>query len=99
MMKALPEDNLLRYVVILIPVLPIGFVFWAMIKWVQGLDEMQQRIQLEAAVFSLGVTGMLFFALGLLERAGLETLNMVWVLPMIIVFWGFGQIIARRRYE
>ncbi|MFN8372837.1 MAG: hypothetical protein U0694_08165 [Anaerolineae bacterium] len=97
--KALPEDNLLRYPIAVLPVLPIGFVFWAVIENVRELDEMQQRIHLEAAVFSLAVTGMIFFAMGLLESTGLKTLHIVLVLPSNIFFWGIGQILARRRYE
>ena len=46
--KALPEDNLLRYPIAVLPVLPIGFVFWAVIENVRELDEMKQRIHLEA---------------------------------------------------
>ncbi len=97
--KVLPAENVLRYGIVLLPVLPIGFVFWAVIDWVRGLDEMQQRLQLDAAVFSMAVTGMLFFALGLLETTGLKTLHMILVLPSMILFWGFGFILARKRYE
>jgi hypothetical protein len=97
--KVLPEDNLLRYPIAVLPVLPIGFVFWALIDHVRELDELEQRIHLEAAVFSLAVTGMIFFAMGLIESIGLKTLHIILVLPANILFWGFGQIIARRRYK
>jgi hypothetical protein len=97
--KVLPEDNLLRYPIAVLPVLPIGFVFWALIDHVRGLDELEQRIHLEAAVFSLGATGMIFFAMGLLESTGLKTLHIILVLPSNILFWGVGGILARRRYK
>ena len=92
------EGSGLRMVVALLPLLPTLFVVFAFLRYLRGLDELQQRIHLEALGFSLGMTGLITFALGFLENAGGPQVGMIWVFPMMIVFWGVGQFIARRRY-
>jgi hypothetical protein len=37
--------------------------------------------------------------LGFAGNAGVPSPDMIWVLPMMVVFWGFGQAIASRRYD
>lgn len=93
------NNDALRFIVSVLPVIPVPFMIWAMLQYLHDLDELQRRIHLEAFAISLGATGMLTFTLGFLENAGGPELGMIWVLPMIIIFWGMGQIIARRRYE
>ena len=93
------ESSGLRVLVALLPVLPALFMVFAFLRYLQGLDELRQRIQLEAFGFSLGMTGLVTFTLAFLENAGGPEVGMIWVLPMIIIFWGIGQIIAGRRYQ
>lgn len=88
----------IRLVIALLPVLPAIFMMWAMVDYVRGLDELQQRIQLEAFSWSLGATAIVTFTLGFAENAGISSVGLLWVFPMMIVFWGIGQVIARRRY-
>ncbi len=91
--------TIIRLFIALLPVAPAIFAMWALMEYVRTLDELQQRIQLEAFAWSLGATGIVTFTLGFAGNAGLPTLDLIWVLPMIIVFWSMGQAIARRRYE
>ncbi len=88
----------LRIIVALLPVIPVPFGILSLLAYLRQLDELQRRIHLEAFGFSLGMTGMTTFTLGFLENAGVPSLNIIWVFPMMIAFWGVGQIIARRRY-
>jgi hypothetical protein len=83
----------------LLPIAPILFGFRAFIRWVRELDELQKRIQMEAFAFSLGLTGILTFTYGLMERAGLPQISLIWVFPLSIMLWGIGQAIAVRRYQ
>lgn len=83
----------------LVPVAPILFAFRAFIENVRHMDELQQRIQMEAFAFSLGLTGILTFTYGLLERAGWPDIPMVWVFPLIIFLWGIGLGVASRRFK
>jgi hypothetical protein len=98
-LKTMSPDNPLRYLLALLPVIPVLFGFVAYLRYVRQLDEMQQRIQLEGVAFSLGVTGILTFALGFLETAGLPPFGMIWVFPMSILLWGAGVALASRRYR
>lgn len=99
LLNQLPDaPNWFRLLVALLPVLPTGFIVWAMVQYVRDLDELQQRIQLEAFSWSLGATGLVTFTLGFAENAGLPSIGLIWVLPMMFAFWGIGQVIARRRY-
>jgi hypothetical protein len=89
----------LRIALAILPILPVSYGLWAYMDWVRNLDELQQRIQLEAVAFSLGMTGVVTFTIGFLENAGVPQPSLIWIFPMIILFWGVGQFIAMRRYE
>jgi hypothetical protein len=92
-------DSPLRYPVALLPVLPVLFGVFALISFVRSIDELQRQIQLEGIAFSLGMTGVITFSLGLLEGTGFPFISMTWVLPMMIALWGIGVAIASRRYQ
>ncbi|MBZ0288340.1 MAG: hypothetical protein K8I30_12055, partial [Anaerolineae bacterium] len=93
------ENDLLRLGIAVLPIVPILFGMAAFLTYLRQMDEMQRRIEFEAFGFSLGLTGIVTFTLGLLENAGLPRFSLVWVFPMIMVFWGIGQVIAWRRYK
>ncbi len=88
----------LRMLIALAPMVPILWVGNNLLKYTRQLDEFQQRIQLDAVVFSAVVTALLTTAYGLMEGVGYPELDMVWIMPMLLVFWGIGQTLARRRY-
>jgi hypothetical protein len=92
-------DSPVRYLLALLPVVPVAFGLWAFIRYLGEMDEMQRRIQFEAFGFSLGCTALVTFTLGFLERADFPQIGMVWVLPMMIAFWGIGSALAARRYR
>lgn len=100
-LSALPRmgDNPLRFGVAVLPAIPILFGVFAYIRFVQRIDELRRRIQLEALAFSVGVTGLLTFALGLLENVGGPQISLVWVFPALVFFWGIGSFLANRRYQ
>lgn len=93
------EAQNIQVLLALLPVIPVSYGLWAYMQWVRNLDEFQQRIQLEAVAFSLGMTGIVTFTIGFLENAGIPQPGLIWVFPMIIAFWGIGQLIAVRHYE
>lgn len=94
----LPEHPL-SGLVLLLPVIPVLYAFAAFIRSVREMDELQQRIQMEAFAFSLGLTGILTFTYGFLETAGWPHLPLIWVFPISILLWGVGVAIASRRYK
>lgn len=87
------------YLVMLLPVLPALFGLRAFLHLLERMDELQQRIQLSGIAFAAGATGLLSFAYGFLEIAGLPHLPAIWYFPALIIFWGAGVAIATWRYR
>lgn len=95
----LPQGDPARYVIILIPVVPLIAALFVFMRMLRGIDEFQRKLQFEALGFSMAVTAIITVTLGFLERAGFPAIGMIWV-PMIQIFaWGFGLALARRRHE
>lgn len=88
-----------RYLVWLLPAIPVVFMVGAYLGFLAKMDELAQRIQLIALGFAFGVTALLTFTYGMLENAGLPSLSLVWVFPLMIVLWGIGTAAASRRYR
>ncbi|HMQ32843.1 MAG TPA: hypothetical protein PKD53_19085 [Chloroflexaceae bacterium] len=90
---------LLRYLVALLPVAAIAYGMLAYMRFLRGIDELQQRIQLSGLAFAVGGTGLITAAWGFLELAGLPHLPTIWVFPILIWLWGLGTALATRRYQ
>jgi len=88
-----------RALVAVAPVVPTIFALLAFVRFLGRMDELQRRIQLEALGFAFGATGILTFAYGFLENAGLPHLSYIWVLPVMVALWGVGAAVAARRYS
>jgi hypothetical protein len=86
-------------VIMLIPVFPGIYTGLNLARGVMTLDELQQRIQLEAFSFSLANTAFVALVLGLFQAGSSTTINFVWIIPIMAFFWGFGLWLAQRRYE
>lgn len=81
------------------PVVPAIFMVAAFVRYLNGIDELQQRIQLMAIGFSAGVTGLLTFAYGFLETVGFPHMPLLWIFPMLIALWGIGTAYFSRKYQ
>ena len=85
--------------------LPVAAFAWfivAEMRSIRCLDELRQRIQLEALAIAYPSAILLVFGLGFLERAGVripafEQLRDVWPLTTLPYF--VGLYIAQRRYR
>ena len=91
------------FLMIPLALLPIIPAVWGMVGWVRASreqDELQRRIQVEAALVSLGLTAILTFSYGFLELyTGLPRLSMFAVWPLIAASYVLGASFARRRYQ
>jgi hypothetical protein len=94
-----PESMVVRALISVLPVLPVMYGMVAYLRFLRGIDELQRRIHLEGVGFSLAMTSIITLTLGFLERVGIETLSMIWVMPLIIVLWSIGLAVANRRYS
>lgn len=89
----------LRTLIALVPMVPVVWIGRIIIQFIRGLDEFQQKIQLEAIAFSAVTTALLTCAYGFMEGVGYPRLDTIWILPMLGVLWVIGQALARRRYQ
>ncbi len=71
------------------------------VRSIRGLDEMFQKIQLEALAFAFAGTGVLTTAYGFLVSAGLPERSWNWALvwPLMAALWAVGMVVASRRYR
>jgi hypothetical protein len=92
-------DSPLRFPIALLPVIPVIFLILAFMRFLAGIDELQQKIQLQAIGFAAGTTGLLTFAYGFLELAGFPEFSTFLIFPMMIMFWGLGLAFVSRRYQ
>jgi hypothetical protein len=92
-------DPLWRFVVAILPMLPLIFGLRSFIRYLGRIDELQQRIQLQAIGFAAGATAMLTLTYGFLENAGLPRLSMIFVFPLLCFLWGGASWYFTRRYQ
>ena len=91
-----------RIVAALLPVAPFAWMLWEIIKGVRSMDELEQRIQLEALAVAYPLVLILMMTLGLLEIAIAlppEDLSYRHVWAMLPVLYFIGLAIARKRYS
>lgn len=71
------------------------------VRSIRVLDELQQRIQLEALAFAFAGTGTLTTAYGFLVSAGVPMRPWNWALvwPLMAVLWAVGVVWASKRYQ
>ncbi len=98
--KTIELPQLGKIVIALIPMFP---AVWGMMGWIKDqrkLDELQQKIAIEAGAFSLGMTALTTFSYGFLEvfaKFPKITMFSVWVI--ISISFIIGQLLANRRYS
>lgn len=88
-----------QVVISLAPTLPIIFVIIAILRALRDSDELIQRIQLQAIVFSAITTGLITFTYGFLENVGFPHFPTIWILPMMFALWGLGLGYFNQRYQ
>jgi len=84
----------LKALVALSPTLPLIFVAWAVVRYVNRCDEMERRQHLEAAGVAVIVVSLGSMALGFLGAAKLIALDgalvLLMVLPVLCVVYGLA---------
>ena len=85
----------LKAILALLPMLPIAYVARAIVRVIRDSDELEQRIDLEAAAVSGLVVGLGYLTLGLLASAEVITLDgsamAVWVFPSLCGTFGLAK--------
>jgi hypothetical protein len=93
----------LRTAAALLPVPFFLFFLFFEIRLIRRLDELEQRIQLDALAFAFPGIVVVLMTLGLLQVAGVAlspedwSYRQVWLLAL--VFYVLGVVLARKRYQ
>jgi hypothetical protein len=89
----------IQIILALAPVVPILFVIMAITRALRDSDELQQKIQYNAIMFSAVATGLITFSYGLLENVGFPPFPTIWVLPLMFMFWGVSLGFFWKKYQ
>lgn len=93
------EASPLRFVVVLIPMIPVLFTIRAMVNYLTNTDEMEREIQLKSLAISLAGTAFITFTYGFLEGVGLPKISMFFVWPIIAIIWIAARFWLNRQYQ
>lgn len=96
------DETWLRALLALLPVPPIVLVLRAMIHYIRDVDELQQRIELEAVSFATAFISLVYLTGGFLQSAKVidvpSNVAMIWVFPLICLSYGLAKAVVVRRY-
>ncbi|MBV6397219.1 MAG: hypothetical protein HFACDABA_02827 [Anaerolineales bacterium] len=98
-LKDMELSRPMQVIVALLPVIPIVFVVKAILRVARDSDELIQRIQFQAVMFSAITTGMLTFAYGFLENIGFPHFPAIWTFPIMLFLWGAAFGYFNQRYQ
>lgn len=97
--RAVQPAGALKLAINLAPMLGAFAAAWAILRGLWRMDEMQRRIQFDAIAISFLGTALITFGWGFAEGAGLPHMRAFQVWPIMGSLWGFGLVIAKRRYR
>jgi hypothetical protein len=83
----------------LTPLIPTAFVIIAIMRGLRDSDELQQKVQFNAIMFSAITTGMITFGYGFLEGIGFPKFPTIWILPMMFGLWGLSLGYFWKKYQ
>lgn len=93
----------LKAIVVLSPMLPVLFISWAVVRYVNRCDELERRQHLEGAGIAVLVVSVACMSLGLLAAAKLiavnGTLALLLVLPALCVVYGLACTWSKWRHR
>jgi len=92
-----------RTALALLPMIPIALVARAIVRVIRDSDELERRIDLEAAAIAGLAVGLGFFSLGLLASGEVIVLDgsavAIWVFPALCGTFGLAKLWASRRFR
>ena len=88
-----------RFPLALLPMAPFIYGLLSYVRYLRSVDELQQRIMLEALAIAFGATAAITFAYGFLESVGLPHANWLFVWAVMGVAWLLAIEYAKRRYQ
>ncbi len=94
-----PHGAFLSIALALLPVPFLCLMATAVVRQLRRMDELGQRIQLEALGLAFVGSALITFSYGFLETAGFPRLSMFYVWPLMGSLWALGCVLGVRRYR
>lgn len=91
-------DAAWRWAVAPTPMIPWVFTVVAYVRYYRRMDELHQRMALEAFAFAFAGTALVTFTYGFLDFAGLYRISWWFVWPVMAALWIIGGVLARKRW-
>jgi hypothetical protein len=88
----------LQWAFVLLPMIPAAFLAIGTVKAIRKLDELEQKILLEAAAISFLLTFFVMIGLGFLSRVGVSTPNPIYISLFMMVVLLIGKLYGNRRH-
>lgn len=101
LVKEMEHSKFLGIVVSFIPTICFSIFIYYYVKGIGVMDELECRIQLEAAVIGFTLTILLLMTLGLLDLVIVlkkEDWGYRHLIPFLVSFYFFGLFISKRKY-
>ncbi|MDI1310625.1 hypothetical protein [Prosthecobacter sp.] len=83
----------------LAPAIPLALVFLAVIRFLNGMDELARRIAVDSLAVAGGVTAMLAASYGLIESTVFPHVSAWWTFMMFMSSWLIAALVLKRRYQ
>jgi Na+/proline symporter len=92
-------EGFAKYLVAVVPAIPLAGVFMAAVRWLQATDEYQRRTTITALAIAGGLTALICVTYGFLENAGLPKMS-VWISYLIFMsIWGIATPVVQRTQQ
>lgn len=88
-------------IIAVVPIITFALFVFHYIKAIAAMDEIKQRVQLEAVVVGFSLITMLLMLLFLLNLSGIETSHWFGHAYLVIYCWAFyfiGWLISKKKY-
>jgi len=92
------KDSTYNFWLILLPCLPIIYISTVIIRYVSSLDEMKQKITIEAMAFSGLATSFTCFSYLFLRDLGAPEFRAEWAFYLVWLFYIVGLQWSKRRF-
>jgi hypothetical protein len=95
-----PRGAPLRLVFAGVEALAYAWIILPTVRSIRRLDELEQRMHLEAIAAAFAFTAVIVTASGFFHHAGLPAVEWsAWIWPCMAVLWGVALAVVARRYR
>ena len=85
--------------VAMVPIVGIALALSSAMRYVRGMDELHQKMHLEALAFAFSAQWFILIAYGFLRLAGITLFGAEVLAPIMMLLWCIGLMMAMWRYR